>query len=170
MIYAIDIGHNCNFDSGAVGIQSENSMVLAVGNALIKKLENSGHEVIRCCPKTAKSTTHSLSQRCASANNGNADVFVSIHANAFNGKAYGTECFALSIAGRAIARRIVDQIAELGFTNRGVKDGGQLYVIKHTAMPAILVETCFCDSQRDMKIFNPEKMAAAIASGLLGSC
>ncbi|MBD0389332.1 MAG: peptidoglycan-binding protein, partial [Nostoc sp. C3-bin3] len=52
--------------------------------------------------------------------------------------------------------------------NRGVKSGSHLYVLKNTDMPAILVECCFIDSQKDMNLFEPEAMANAIVKGLTG--
>jgi N-acetylmuramoyl-L-alanine amidase len=35
-------------------------------------------------------------------------------------------------------------------------------------MPSILIECCFCDSKKDMTQYDPDKMAAAIAIGLIG--
>ncbi|NJM23789.1 MAG: N-acetylmuramoyl-L-alanine amidase [Richelia sp. RM2_1_2] len=167
MKFAIDIGHNLPVDGGAVGIQSENKLVMDVGANVIYRLRKAGHQVVECKPGWASSTSDSLRRRCTTANQARADVFVSIHFNAFNRKAHGTEVFAISTTGRSIAKRVVDKIAALGFTNRGVKDGSRLYVVKNTSMPAILVECCFCDSSRDMTLFNADKMAAAIVSGLV---
>ena len=167
MKFAIDIGHNLPVDGGAVGIQAENKLVMQVGENVIYQLRKAGHQVVECKPGWASSLRDSLQRRCTTANQSKVDLFVSIHFNAFNRKAYGTEVFAISPTGRAIAKRVVDKIAALGYFNRGVKDGSYLYVVKNTSMPAILVECCFCDSQRDMNLFNADKMAAAIVAGLI---
>ncbi|WP_327330961.1 hypothetical protein [Calothrix rhizosoleniae] len=40
-------------------------------------------------------------------------------------------------------------------------------VLRNTVMPAILIEGGFCDSKRDMSLFDAEKMADAIVRGLV---
>ncbi len=164
--FGIDVGHNCKPDTGAVGIKTEDSLIMDVGNRVIEKLEALGHEVVLCKPAKATSVRHSLGQRVAIANDNDVDYFVSIHFNAFNCKAHGAEVFAISQAGRNLAQKVLSEIIELGFFNRGVKDGSKLFVVKNTSAPAILIECAFCDSARDMKLFDAEKMAEAIARGL----
>lgn len=167
MKFGIDIGHNCPHDTGAVGIKKEDELTKEVGTLLMIKLAAAGHSVINCTPTTAISLNDSLRQRVDKANDNDVDVFVSIHFNKFNGQARGTEIFALSKVAQAIARSVLKEIVNLGFLNRGVKDTG-FFVLKHTSMPAILIECCFCDSQTDMAVFNAEKMAEAIKHGLIG--
>jgi N-acetylmuramoyl-L-alanine amidase len=96
MRFGIDIGHNCPPDTGARGIKVEDNLTLDVGNRVIAKLKALGNEVIACKPNSASSVRESLSKRCATANGSNIGVYVSIHFNAFNGQANGTEVFATS--------------------------------------------------------------------------
>lgn len=167
MKYAIDLGHNVSADGGAVGIKRENDLIMAVGENVIKRLRNSGHEVFECKPTWAASVNDSLNRRVRTANASRADVAVSIHFNAFgDARANGTEVFAISGKGRYYANRVVSNIAALGFTNRGVKHR-RFYFLTATSMPAILVEGCFCTNQRDMNLFNADKMAQAIVNGLI---
>ncbi|MEM7716237.1 MAG: N-acetylmuramoyl-L-alanine amidase [Cyanobacteria bacterium P01_A01_bin.68] len=166
MKIAIDLGHNVANDGGAVGIRRENDLIMEVGAKVISKLKNSGHEVIECKPSWASSVNDSLRRRCATANASRASIFASIHFNAFDGNAYGTEVYAVSKKGKSVASRIVKNIAALGYTNRGVKFK-RFYVLRATAMPAVLIECCFCDSKRDMILFDSEKMANAIVTGLI---
>lgn len=168
MIYGIDCGHNCPPDTGAVGWDKEDRLTRSVGNGVIAALRSRGHEVVDCTPKSAKSVSNSLAQRVNTANTNNVDRFVSIHFNAFNKSAHGTEVFATSPSGRAIALPVVREIAELGFFNRGVKDGSHLYVVKNTNAPAILIECCFIDASKDKAIYNTDKMVSAIVRGLTG--
>lgn len=168
MRYGIDIGHNCPPDTGARGIKFEDNLTLDVGKRVIAKLKALGHEVVKCKPITAKSVPESLRRRCDRANRSKVDVFVSIHFNAFNRKANGTEIYATSPAGHRIAKPVLDEIIKLGFFNRGLKNGSHLYVVSNTNMPAILIECCFLDSQKDMSLFEPETMANAIVTGLTG--
>ncbi|MEH2051817.1 N-acetylmuramoyl-L-alanine amidase [Nostoc sp.] len=168
MKFGIDSGHNCSPDTGARGIKFEDNLTLDVGNRVIAKLRALGNEVVVCRPSSARTVTESLSKRCSTANSSRVDIYVSIHFNCFNGQANGTEVFATSDAGNKIAKPVLDEIVKLGFFNRGVKSGSHLYVLKNTDMPAILVEGCFIDSQKDMNLFDPEAMANAIVKGLTG--
>ena len=168
MKFGIDCGHNCPPDTGARGLKVEDVLTKDVGTRVIEKLKTLGHTVVNCNPSSASSVTQSLSKRCSNANANDVDVFVSIHFNSFNGKANGTEVFATSETGRKIAKPVLDEIVKLGFFSRGVKSGSHLYVLRHTNMPAILVEGCFLDSEKDMKLFNSEAMATAIVKGLTG--
>ena len=167
--FGIDLGHNCDYDGGAVGIKSENFLIREVGWRVIKKLKALGHTVINCSPQqSVTSLGDSLRQRTNRANKYNVDVFVSIHFNAFNGQAYGTEVLYFSSSGKRIAAPVLKEIASLGFYNRGLKYRNNLHVLKATRMPAILIECCFCDSAKDMRLFDAEKMANAIVKGLTG--
>lgn len=167
MKFGIDIGHNCPPDTGAVGIQREDVLTMDVGTRLIQKLRQAGHTVVECKPSSASSVVDSLRRRVYKANQERVDVFVSIHFNAFNRIANGSEVYAISNRGRAIATPVLIEIIKQGFRNRGVKSANFL-VLKDTKMPAILIECCFCDSQTDMRLFDAEKMAEAIRVGLIG--
>ena len=168
MRIAVDIGHNAPpRDTGAVGVEAEDKLTSEVGKRLIKILLSAGHKVVETCPTSCQSLTGSLRSRVAAANADNADLFISIHFNAANFKAHGCEVYALSRAAAAIAGSILKEICQLGFYNRGVKRA-PFYVLKHTAMPAILVECCFCDSAQDMMLYDPITMASAIATGVIG--
>jgi N-acetylmuramoyl-L-alanine amidase len=166
MKFGIDSGHNCPPDTGAKGIQLEDNLTLDLGNRVIAKLKALGHEAISCKPSKADTVRESLAKRCDTANAANVDIFVSIHFNAFNGQANGTEVFAISETAKNIANYVLNEIVKLGFSNRGVKSGNHLFVLKNTKMPAILVEGCFIDSQKDMNLYNAEAMANAIVKGL----
>ncbi|MEM7594414.1 MAG: N-acetylmuramoyl-L-alanine amidase [Cyanobacteria bacterium P01_A01_bin.83] len=124
-----------------------------------------GHTVVGCRPSHSTGENDSLYRRCQTANNASVDAFVSLHFNCFNGSAHGTEVYAISPRGRSIAQSVLSKIVDLGFRNRGVKNKG-FYVLRNTKAPAILIEGCFIDSQRDMNLFNAEKMATAIVKGL----
>lgn len=172
MKFGIDIGHNCPpTDIGAVGIEPEDKLTKDVGTRLMQKLAMAGHSVVNCTPNQASSLGESLRKRVNKANNNQVDIFVSIHFNkAFPNiidRAVGTEVYAVSNAGKAIARSVLNEIVKLGFINRGVKNTA-FFVIKNTSMPAILIECCFLDSRADMQLFDAEKMAEAIKVGLIG--
>ncbi|NFD29677.1 N-acetylmuramoyl-L-alanine amidase [Clostridium botulinum] len=169
MKIGIDCGHTLSgADYGAVGIKAESNLTREVGTKVISKLQALGHTVIKCYKDTCSSLQDSLSYRTNMANNYNVDLYVSIHFNAFNGSAYGTEV--LTYGGKSFteASRVLNNICTLGYTNRGIKDGSNLYVLKHTKAKAMLIECCFCDNAGDMNRFNAESMADAIVKGLVG--
>jgi N-acetylmuramoyl-L-alanine amidase len=190
-IFAIDFGHNYPPDTGARGLDcngdriTEDNLNVLTGLQVCKRLAEAGHKIIQTLPgdrdgdgivdeKNLLSVNQSLIRRCQIANQSKADYFISIHFNAFNGKAHGHECFAISPKGHAIASEIVTEVCKLGFFNRGVKPGNRLYVVRSTNMPAVLVEGCFIDSERDMKLFGEisqgcVKMGDAIARGILNA-
>ena len=165
--YAIDPGHGCYPDTGAEGFLNEQNCALDIANRVISKLQSLGHEAWNARPSNASSVTDSLQQRCDSA--ANADYLVSIHLNTGGGK--GSEVYAMSAAGNALASRVVNSLVSLGFVNRGVKDGSGLYVIRHSDPVAILIEICFVDTQGDADLYNKlgiEVIANAIVEGLTG--
>lgn len=114
----------------------------------------------------------SLGEITDMANASCADIFVSIHCNSFaNPNAQGTEVcvFPGSYAGRELGGYIQRQIVDsLGTVDRGLKDRGGLYVLKHTDMPAVLVETAFISNGEDASKLrdNADDFARAIARGI----
>ena len=69
----------------------------------------------------------------------------------------------------AEAARISAKISRaLGIRDRGVKIRPELYVLRHTNAPALLVECCFVDSKTDYNAWDYKKCARAIAEGLIG--
>ncbi|MCW6075453.1 N-acetylmuramoyl-L-alanine amidase [Clostridium sporogenes] len=169
MKIGIDCGHTLSgADYGAVGIKAESNLTRELGTKVISKLQALGHTVIKCYKDTCSNLNDSLSYRTNIANNNNVDLYVSIHFNCFNGNAHGTEI--LTYGGKELpqARQVLNNICALGYTNRGIKNGSNLYVLKHTKAKAMLIECCFCDNCEDMSKFNADKMADAIVKGLVG--
>lgn len=139
----IDPGHG-GHDSGAVanGLQ-EKDVVLDVGQRAADKLRASGANVIMT---RSSDQFIALEERAAIANRANADIFVSIHANAAAAtSATGTESyhFPTSTNGRRLAGNIQNElVSHLGTRDRGVKDAN-FSVLRNTAMPAVLLELGF---------------------------
>ncbi len=91
-----------------------------------------------------------LQARSEYANSWGFDYFLSIHENAFNGSVQGTETFCYSLdpadPSYQLALPIQNGILDAyGYTDRGVKEGSYLHVIRETDMPAILGEGSFLD-------------------------
>lgn len=157
-------GHEPNVDSGAVGSRSTEAEVTQKLMLLVSAyLEKAGCKVMAV-------QTADLAEICNVTNRWGADILVSIHCNAFNQKAKGTETFAYygSREGDALAHHIQSQIVtSLATTNRGVKEAG-FYVLKHTKCTAVLVETAFIDNKGDEQLLldKTDEFARAIARGV----
>ena len=167
--FAIDIGHNCPPDTGAIGLLREDDLVSEVGEKIITRLSCLGHRCIRTKPTSASSVFDSLRKRASTANANNVDVVVSIHFNASKSKlGKGTETFYISDAGFKLATAVNSELVKLGFVNRGPKFG-KWYLLRNTKAPAILVEVCFCDNADDVELLKEvglDAVANAIVAGL----
>lgn len=167
------IGINCGHtlpnggSQGAVGFINESTEVRNVGYILEKLLQEQGHTVINCTNDYAKDANDNLKQIVSLENQQPLDFFISIHFNAGGGK--GTEVYTYGgTKSKAYneAKKITQQISELGFINRGVKDGSKLYVLKNTKSPSLLIECCFVDNMSDVELYKKlgaQQLAAAVA-------
>ncbi|MBC2398027.1 N-acetylmuramoyl-L-alanine amidase [Clostridium tetanomorphum] len=169
MKIAVDFGHGTGQDRGAEGYRNEESTVREFGTLVIEGLKKLGHIVYNVTPaQKGLSLIQSLAYRVNMANYYKADLFVSLHLNAFNGEANGCEVEYISSSGKTYANRICNQICKLGYKNRGAKYRSDLYVLKYTSMPSILIESFFCDNKSDCEIYNKYNVAAAIIKGITG--
>ncbi|CAM3017938.1 N-acetylmuramoyl-L-alanine amidase [Hathewaya histolytica] len=173
MKIAVDTGHTLTgSDTGAQGNGlREEVLTREVGKYLIPKLRALGHTVIECALDNASTLVQSLSHRYSTANNNDVDLFISIHFNCFNSCAYGTEIYTWKGKETYRSDAVLKNLVSLGFSNRGIKDGSKLAVIKNTKAESMLIEVCFIDSSTDIAIYKshgPEKIADAIVKGLVG--
>ena len=174
----IDPGHG-GYDPGACanGLQ-EKDLNLAVALGLQTLLEHAGIAVTMTrttdvCP--AGDTTNlpkDLQARCTISDNAKADLFLSIHCNAGGGK--GAEAYAWPGGTAAtFAPQLVAELAPLmGIHGEPLKDGGpngaNLYVIKYTDAPAVLIELGFIDSTDAQKLRdNLSQFAGILAPALI---
>ena len=173
MKIAADFGHcTSGQDRGANGYLSEEAVDREYGAAVIKGLQKLGHTVINVTPTQSGLTlAQSLAYRVNAANASKADLFLCLHVNAFQqkDKAQGCEVEYISASGKAYADRICTEISgQLGYVNRGSQKRPNLYVLKYTNMPAVLVEPFFCSTKSDCNKYNAEKLAKAIIKGVTG--
>ena len=166
-----------NPDPGACGYGlRECDVARNVADLVAGYLTAAGVEVVGCLQ------SDSLEEVVDSSNNSDADVFISIHCNACNGSANGTEVwhFYGSGAGKTLASYIQNQIVtSLGTTDRGVKGAkpgvNGLYVLSNTNAVAVLVELAFIDHASNAQLLRSrqDEFARAIARGVTdyeGAC
>ncbi|MBR0600488.1 N-acetylmuramoyl-L-alanine amidase [Sinanaerobacter chloroacetimidivorans] len=175
-LICIDPGHaastvgKASFD----GTLKEYEFNRAVSKRLAYHLQRHGlHTMYSCNIEQAADT--SLADRCGAANNAKADLFLSIHANAYGtdwNSANGWEIYYSknSTNGKKLAEAIHARSIALGLTNRGVKTG-DWYVIQNTSMPAVLIEHEFMTNKEAVERLKSEewreKWAVADAKGTL---
>ncbi len=175
----IDQGHNPeNPNAGAVGNGlREQDITYRVGQELASLLRTDpAYEVrlSRPTPTSSLGTSNSTSLRARvdDANAWGADYFISIHTNASeNASASGTEAFAYARPSSAfsLGEDIVEGISAVtGLRNRGMKVRPGLYVLRKTAMPAVLVELGFITNPGDAALMNenPALFARGIYQGI----
>ena len=171
MVIGLRAGH---FEKvrGASGVVDEWATMYKLYPIIVKYLNQLGHKVIDCNPYGATSVSGELSQGVAKANAQAIDLFCSLHMNAYNGSAHGTECWIYSTSSKSkpAAQRIVANLASMGLTNRGVKTSTKYYELRNTKAPAIIIETGFCDNAGDANLINHnlDKVARLIAEGITG--
>lgn len=171
MKICINAGHTLKGEgSGAIGLKNESEENRKVASEVIKLLSVGGNVVIESKVDRANSNKDYLSKCVDIANKSKADLFVSIHFNAFDGSAYGVEALIYNdkSGSKELATKICNSVEKLGFKNRGVKIRPELYVLKNTFMDAIIVECCFIDNSGDMNRYDYKLMAKAIVEGLVG--
>lgn len=173
MTIGINCGHTASGPGyGAVGIIKESEHTRLVGQALIGLLRAAGVTVIDCTIDQANTRNDYLTAAVALANGQDLDWFISIHFNASAAHTgHGVEVYTYEGRQYQDALDICSNIAALGFTNRGVKAGSGLYVIRKTKAKSMLIECCFCDNQQDVDTYQvaggAERIAKAICDALI---
>ena len=176
----IDQGHNpASPNAGAEGNGlREQDIVYRVGEELFALLDANPEfdpRLSRPTPTTQLGTSNasSLRIRVDQANAWGADYFISIHTNASSlPAATGSEALVYSNPSRAasLASDILRELnAATGLRNRGIIERPGLYVLRRTAMPAVLVELGFITNAGDAALMNtrPDLFALGIYRGIL---
>ena len=159
-IIVLDPGHGGS-DPGAIGPTGlqEKQVTLPIAEYLKSILEAKGAKVILTRTTDVDvygphaSGVDELQARVNVANGNQADAFISIHINSFSNPNVGgiaTYYFDGSDQSKKLASSVQEQIAEhSGFNgDRGIQPGN-LYVLRHSLMPSILVELGFISNPKE---------------------
>jgi N-acetylmuramoyl-L-alanine amidase len=179
-VIAIDPGHGGS-DPGAIGPNKlqEKTATLAIAQKVQALLERAGAKVLMTRKTDVDvfgpnaSAVDELNARAVVANTNKADVFVSLHINAFTSPAVGgtaTYYYQKSNYDILLANCIQDNLIKTGgLQDRGINAAG-FYVIKKAQMPSVLAELGFISNPNEEKLLSTpqfqEKMAQGVVQGL----
>ena len=180
-IYCISAGHNPagKIACGASDFLDESTEARKITKEVIKLLRKNGCKVYNCTTNKGTSQNDVL-RRIVSYHNEHpdAEINISIHFNSGrndkkgDNSIAGTEvwCYEVSGTKKEVANRFLANMQVLGFKNRGIKDGKNLYFCNKTIGKAILLEVCFVDDKDDYLLYKEvgyKKVAQAIVNAIL---
>lgn len=179
MKVCIDPGHGGK-DPGAVGNgYYEKNLTLSVSLVLKKYLENNGIETVMTRESDVTLTDDLRIEKIKSSN---ADICLSVHFNASNGKAKGSETIYQigNENSKKLAEIILEELGNLGLKKRRAFTKASnsnpkldyYFILRRTRpMTAVIVECLFIDNDEDVSFLKKgealEKLAEAIGNGVL---
>lgn len=168
-LIVIDPGHGGEDEGCERENVFEKDINLQLALALQARLTDMGYEVILTRSEDVALT---LDERVEIANSSGADLFISIHQNAYEGReAAGIETWYSSNApgkdssrlARLLHRNVLEETEAF---DRGIQQTDELKVIRETRMPACLVETGFLSNAAERKLLADAEYQSKIVSGL----
>ncbi|MBQ3420317.1 MAG: N-acetylmuramoyl-L-alanine amidase, partial [Romboutsia sp.] len=135
-------GHTISgLGSGAIGYLNESEETRNIGYYFTEGMRSLGHTVYDC---TIDKSSSYLPQAVNRANQNKCDLAISHHLNCSENKsANGVEVWVYDMSHKDTvdkAKKICEEIAKLGFTNRGVKANPKFYWLAHTNDKAMIIE------------------------------
>lgn len=184
----IDAGHGLP-DGGAVGINGsvEQGINLDITLKLQRLLEQSGANVIltrsdsnaiylNASERIKNNKINDLKLRKSIIESSNSDIFISIHMNKFEQSKYrGAQVFYSEIPKESelLAKLIQSNIKLIADqnNNRQIKVNKDVFLLKNTKIPSVLIECGFISNAEEEKLLNDEiyqnKIVYAIYHGIL---
>ena len=161
-IVVLDPGHGGPANGARYGGYKEKDINFKILYTLASKYFNSPNSNIKAYYTRIGDYDISLADRAAFAKKVGADLFVSLHMNAFTTSApYGTEVYystnnnspnSSGLTSKKMATLFVDNLCKkLGTYNRGAKSAGYT-VVKNNTVPAVLIELAFMSNKNDLKL------------------
>ena len=118
--------------------------------------------------------TETLATKCANAAALGADIYVSMHSNAFDTTARGTCCYYCDTDSRAanskkLAQAINNEMAKIFPKNRGLYTSSNLIDCYLPKMPSVICEVAFHDNKEDCTLIlnNMDRIAQAYTDGIV---
>lgn len=176
-VICIDPGHggsDCGALNKSMGLY-EKDITLDIAKKLAAMLIKDGWNVVLTrdtdvdVAYPGATAKEELGARVKIANNLNADLFISIHCNAsLSNASQGTSTHWYKPQDRLFASDVQDSLtAGVGRSDRGIMQN-RFYVLAHSRMPAILVETAFISNQEEGKLLSDPEFRRKIAEAIYG--
>lgn len=171
---ALVVGHsklkNGSYTS-ATGVKNEYLYNKELGNQIKKWFDEIGQpcDLIICPEGKFISAKEEQNYKLPLVNNGNYDLIIELHLNAFDGSGKGTEVLYASSNGEIVAQRIQNKLKTI-FVDRKIKRRDNLYMLTKTKPVAIIVESFFCDNKNDCNIADSKgtkEIARLIVEGVV---
>lgn len=177
-VIVIDPGHGGS-DTGAVGPggTTEKSVSLAVALKTEKLLQANGMKVImtrRTDIDVASPDASNVAELQARVDKipPQADIFISIHCNAFtNPKSHGMETYyhSANFGGQKLAQLLNEELEKRGgLFNRGIK-AANFYVIKRATCPASLIELGFITNPDEEMLLADDNYQKTLAEAIVAA-
>lgn len=166
----IDPGHGGWEPGAGNGDINEKDIVLDIALEIEKLLieKNIDYYMIR-----NDDTYVSLEDRARIANEKKSKLFISIHNNSFSDPSQGgilTAYNPYSLHGKEIAGIMQGKLSDIGMRDRDIMPRPNLYVLRHTEMPSLLLEIGFISNKKELKLLTDtkfqKKCAGRIVSGI----
>ncbi len=160
----IDAGHGGHDHGGQWGKVYEKHLALDTAYRLEGRLKSLGYQTVM----TRRSDYFiSLPQRVSSANRYRNAIFVSLHYNyTWKQHVSGLETFYSSESGRALAQCVQSSLIRRTRTVDRKAKYARFYVIRHSKLPAILVEGGFVSNSTERSRLKSGEFREAIAQGI----
>ena len=154
---------------GATGILDEVDEARKVVEQVTIELRARGAQVKTFHDDTSTSQSQNLSTIVAFHNAQERQLDISVHFNAYVETLNPMGCEVLFVSQEDLAAKISHEMSVAArFINRGAKLRNDLFFLNETNRPAVLLEVCFVDSQKDADLYGKyfTQLCAAIAETL----
>lgn len=155
MKIACTVGHSILKDgkiTSANGVVNEYQWCKKFVPILVNTFKSQGvdADLIICPERTFSAAVEEKTYKLNKIKSKNYDLVIESHLNAHNGNAKGTEVlyYPTSSKSKDYAQRVNDKLDDI-FTDRGIKERKDLYILRDTPCPSILIEYFFCDNKDD---------------------
>lgn len=164
--FVISSGHG-KYIAGAGKYLDEVTEARKVVEKVSQYLKQLNCTVYKFHDDTSKSVTENLRTITNYHNSKTRDMDISVHFNAGGGTGVEVLTYKSNILGSKMSKSIA---SVLGLKDRGNKVRNDLFVIKNTTKPCLLLEICFVDSKADKDAYekNFDAMCIEIAETLTG--
>ena len=170
-IIIVDSGHGGKDPGATANGAQEKDINLSIVHYLKEMLDQ--NDAIKVYYTRLDDTFISLQERTDLANEVEADFFLSVHNNAFRSEHNGTETIYFKDSDHSglnsseLAEIYQDYLVDyVGLNNRGIKSNNTLFVLRHTEMPAVIVEGGFLTNKIDITYITDPAVQQIMAQAL----